>query len=136
MSIAQRGKMTNLTLSFTFRDDEDMIDLMLIHPILLWIFADINMWAYERALPVVITRVVDERIEGVSKTDIHKDGRAIDISLRGWQEPDIKEVVYIFNAKYSEMYGAFSLSDNQPRLIPDVDHGTAPHLHIQIRRFQ
>jgi len=128
--------MSDLPTRFSLKYDKDMLGLTLIHPVLLFVFADLNLYCMERSLPLVITRIIDERIDGVSVSDTHEEGRAIDVSLIGWTTDDIDEVIYRFNAKYAEAYGAYSYSDSKPRLIVDPRHGTAPHLHIQIRKFR
>lgn len=106
--------------------------MMLIHPVLLIVFADFNYWAHQRGLPVQVTRVIDEKIEGVSVSTTHEEGRAIDVSLRGWTTDDIDDCVAHFNNKYYDV-AAISYSDGIPRLIPPVNHGLAPHFHLQIR---
>ena len=125
--------MGKLKPSFTCRDD--MIELVLIHPVLLYIFADINLYASENNYPTIeITRVVDEKIEGVSVSTTHEEGRAIDISVKGFTRQQIDHLVELFNNKYAEDYGAISYSDGKPRLM--VFHkGTGWHIHIQIRRL-
>jgi len=128
--------MTELPIRFNFKHDKDMIGLALIHPILLFVFADLNLYCMERGLPLVVTRMIDEKIDGVSVSDTHEEGRAIDVSIKGWSTDEIDEVIYRFNNKYNEAYGAYSYSDGKPRLIVDPRHGTAPHLHLQIRRFR
>ena len=122
----------------TFKYDKDMELLTFVHPILFYIIADMNLWAYENGLPFEITRTVDEKIPGVSVSTTHQEGRAIDVSVRGWGVDIIDECIFHFNNKYSEQYGAFSYSDGKPRLIPPPDHAGANnlHLHIQIRRFR
>jgi len=126
----------DLPIRFNFKHDKDMIGLALIHPVLLFVFADLNLYCMERSLPLVITRIIDEKIDGVSVSDTHEEGRALDISIRGWATDEVDEVVYRFNKKYSEAYGAYSYSDGKARLIVDPRHGTFPHLHLQIRRFK
>jgi hypothetical protein len=123
-----------LTNKFNVKDDKEMFDLLLIHPVLLFLFSDVNLYCYEERLPLVITRVVDERIPGVSVSDTHGEGRAIDISVNGWSDYDISKFVKKFNKKYSKKYGAFSYSDGKPRFAVYHD-GTAMHIHLQIRRI-
>jgi len=118
----------------SFKHNKDMSLLYLIHPVLFFIVADMNMWAYKHGLPFKVTRTIDEKIEGVSVSSTHEEGRAIDVSITGWSTDTIDDFMYYFNGKYSEKYGAFSYSDGKPRLIPPIDHGTAPHFHVQIRR--
>ena len=128
--------MKDLTPSFKFKYDKDMAGMTLIHPILLMVFADFNLWAYERDLPVKVTRIIDERIEGISVSDTHSEGRAIDVSVVGWSTDEIDDAIFYFNKLYADLYGAYSYSDGHPRIVVPPNHGTAPHLHFQIRRFK
>lgn len=90
-------------------------------------------WCEERLLPLVITRAVDDMIPNISKTDIHKQKRAVDISVKGWTTEDVDEFVHDFNHLFAEKIGAFSITDGKPRFA--VAHvGTANHIHLQVRR--
>lgn len=122
------------TRSFRFKEEKDMIQLSIIHPILLFIFADFNFYCYERDLPVVITRAVAHEIDGVSTSKTHSEGRAIDLSVKGWSPDDIHRMIYYFNAKYKDM-AAISSSDGIPRLFIYHNVNLGHHLHFQVKRF-
>jgi len=125
--------MTDLTPYVKFKYREDVLGIFLVKPILFFIFADISLWAYKRGLPVVVTKTVGPKIAGVSVSDTHAEFRAIDLSVRGWGNQDIEELVLFINLKYSEEFGAYSYSDGEPRLA--VYHsGTDWHIHFQCRR--
>lgn len=100
-------------------------------------FLDFKKYCSDRSLPVpVITRIIDERIPGVSKTDTHKDGRAIDISSKGWHADEIEDVVSYFAVKYED-WGAIPFPTHDtpyPDPNPLVHHyGVGYHFHLQIR---
>jgi len=117
---------------FTVKKDEEFTELAQLHPILFLILAHMNLWCHNRGTPFVITRMIDEKIEGVSISDTHKEGRAFDLSVRNWSDQDIQEFTNTFNNKYGTSVGAFGLRTGLPSVV--VYHvGTAPHLHIQIR---
>lgn len=132
MTKRKRRPVERLDNKFLFKDDNDMVDLMSICPVLLIIFADFSYWCYQRGLPVVITRVVDEQIAGVSVSHTHEEGRAIDISVRGWGKKDIDEAVRYFNYKYYDQ-GAISYSDHRSRTIVYHDVSLGFHFHVQTR---
>lgn len=114
------------------KHEGDMFGLALIHPMLLFIFADLSLYCNELDIPVVITRVIGEKIPDISTSDTHSEGRAIDISVRNWAEEDIKAVEKYINDKYAEDYGTSRTGKNP---IVFLDHvGTARHIHLQVRR--
>ena len=91
-----------------------------------------SKWCDKRKLPFVITRCIDEMIPGVSKTNIHADGRAVDVSVHGWSADDIDDFLHDMNEKYAESIGAISISDGKKRFL--IMHpGTACHFHFQVR---
>jgi len=92
-----------------------------------------DQWAKKRRIPFVITRAIDEKIEGISISDTHKEGRAVDVSIKSWSADEIDEFIHDSNLEFSEKIGAVSLSDGKKRFC--VFHvGTAAHMHLQIRR--
>ena len=91
-----------------------------------------SKWCDTRKVPFVITRCIDEMIPGVSKTNIHADGRAVDVSVKGWSADDIDDFVYDSNKQFGSI-GAISATDGVSRFC--VFHvGTGPHFHLQVRK--
>ena len=91
-----------------------------------------SQWAEKRKLPFIITRAIDEMIPGVSKTNIHADGRAVDVSVHGWSADDIDDFVCDSNKQFGSI-GAISANDGVSRFC--VFHvGTGPHFHLQVRK--
>ena len=93
-----------------------------------------SKWAEQRKLPFVITRAIDEKIPGVSVSDTHIEGRAVDLSLKLWTTDDIDDFNCDANKEFSNSIGAFSLADNKPRFCI-IHTGTALHAHLQIRKL-
>lgn len=106
-----------------------------VHPNLL-ILADCVLSHCEtHNLPLVISSIIRPKIKGVSKTDIHADGRAFDVSVRGWSRSDIDFIVQDVNERLS--LGAISVRDGQEREAVYEDGvvaGKGAHLHFQVRR--
>lgn len=72
----------------------------------------------------------DARLGRVSTS--HREGRAVDISVKTWPEEFIVRAVAWLERVHGHK-GAISKSDGKRRLV--VDHvGSARHLHIQISR--
>lgn len=91
-----------------------------------------SQWAEKRKLPFVITRAIDEMIPNASKTNIHADGRAVDVSVKAWNADDLDDFIHDSNKEFASI-GAISFTDKVARFC--VYHvGTGPHFHLQIRR--
>lgn len=106
-----------------------------VHPNLLILAQFAYEYCQEYNLPMVITSIIRPRIPEISRTDTHAQGRAFDISVRGWSDHDIEYLVQATNKKFH--IGAISLRDKLEReaVYEDgVSYGTAPHIHFQVRR--
>lgn len=106
-----------------------------VHPKLKEIAEDMCSWCSDRSLPLVVTAakstdVEDRALKRISKT--HQEGRAFDMSRRGWTQEHIDEFTAHFTAKYASV--ASLNVGNFPNLIVHHDIGSGDHLHIQIRR--
>jgi hypothetical protein len=119
-----------------FKNNKDKENMLLLHPILLQIMFDMNLWCYERNLPFNVTSTIstiheDKKLGRTS--DSHRTGRAIDVSLRGWDHLAVGDFVTHFNRRYYNV-AAIASDSGKPTLIPDVRHGSAPHFHIQVAK--
>ena len=98
---------------------------------------DVILWARGKQLPVVISDAVssldeDEALKRTSST--HREGRAFDLSTRGWSKDHIDECVRVFGFKYRHL--AAIGGDGNPRLVYFHNAGTGDHLHFQVaKRF-
>lgn len=54
----------------------------------------------KRGLPLLFTSIIREGIPGVSVSKTHIEGRAFDISVRGWKESDILDLVHWMNETF------------------------------------
>jgi len=95
---------------------------------------EIAVWCRDRKLPFVITRCVSEMIKNVSKTNIHAEGRAFDMSIRGFTADECDDFVHDMNEKFSESIGAYSLTDGKPRFCIYHNAGLGMHFHLQVRK--
>ena len=93
----------------------------------------------ERGIPVVFTSIIRPQIKGVSKSKTHEQGRAFDLSARGWNRPQLKEFVEKINREFK--LGAVSSVDGTEReaVFEDAEFDKNgkqvkwPHLHVQCR---
>ncbi len=119
---------------FTLQDDCSMEDLMYLHPNLLILLGTLLKFADSRKLPVNITSIISDRKNVVSKSTTHEQGRALDVSIKGWKTKDIEDIEKLMLHNHKGI-AAISAKDNKPR--PVVFHNymnQGNHIHIQVRR--
>lgn len=107
-----------------------------LHPVALIVFFDLFYYCRLNKLPFVVTDTVttfteDKMIGRINA--VHREFRAFDLSVSGWSQGQIATFRGYFNQKYKAI-AAIASGSQEPELIPPVEHGTAPHFHIQIRR--
>ena len=120
---------------YTCKSDVDHNDLMYLNPILLQLYASFCLYAHTRGLPVNVTSIIHDRgdIQTVSTT--HEDGRAIDVSSKGWTTVEVNKAEKHFNETFRSI-GAISYSDGVSRAMVHHDSGFGAHFHLQIRRIK
>ena len=117
-------------MPFTCKEEVNIQDLEVIHYNLLFLFAIFYQYATYHDLPVKVTSIM-EHVDG-RLTKTHAQGRAIDLSLKGWTEEHIKDVSDILNTHCKDI-AAISASDGVPRAV--VVHGKDEnrHFHLQVK---
>lgn len=106
-------------------------ELQNMDPKLMIVLGHFLAFCDSNSLPCKITNITNKFKQ--SKTSTHIDGRAVDISVRGWTDTDI------YNARhYMESiaghYGAISASDYKKRVFVYHDVGLGEHIHLQVFR--
>lgn len=108
-------------------------DIIRMHPITVMILAAAIVWAEERGLPVSVTETLSAKAEDVALRRVsrtHLEGRAFDISMRGWNPEAQKAIVENLDASFAK-YGAVN-QGGELALCRVHDAGTGLHLHVQI----
>lgn len=106
-----------------------------LHPFTMLIMCDVIMWAVEKGLPAVISDAVTTLSEDTAlnrQSSTHRDGRAFDMSTRGWKREHVEECVRVFSFKYR--YLSAMGGQGQPVLVYFHNAGTGDHLHFQINK--
>lgn len=119
-----------------FKHDIDKTRIFYTHPLVLIIAAQMNWYCAQKGIPFTVTSsmtTLEEDNKVNRKHATHREGRAIDVSVKGWKRVHIKEFVKFFNEKYYNM-AAFSASKQRPTLVIHHDVGHGEHLHIQIHK--
>ena len=120
-----------------FKYPKDINLLLGLEPILISLFFGVVIPLIKQEIPgyeVTVTRTVDEKIDGISVSNTHIEGRAIDIRCNDMNKWNAEKIAEKLNFLLSNDFGAFSYSDGQPRfaVVEDID-GENAHIHLQIR---
>jgi hypothetical protein len=81
------------------------------------------------------TSIIRPKIKGISKTDIHADKRAFDVSLIGWTDSDARDCALTAGRELQGL-GAISAKDGRERVCvfeDGIHAGKGRHLHFQVR---
>ena len=121
---------------FSKKEEVNLEDIMELHPNCLGLLYAFIMYCNFKGLPCKITSIKDEAAGRVSRS--HAQGRAVDISARGFSTDDIDDALIHFNKNY-ENIAAISAKDLKPRALvyhqaklPDGSLGVA-HFHLQVK---
>jgi len=106
-----------------------------MHPIMSLILIDMYWFCMSKNMNFTVTDTVST-IEEDAKINrrhaTHREGRAFDLSVKGWGKKFRKEFCEHFNKKY---YNEAAISSSSLQRILCVDHvGTAAHIHVQVDR--
>lgn len=129
--------------------DTNPNDWKRVSPKLLPIALDVARACKRRGIPILFTSIIREAIEGVSVSATHAEGRAFDLSVKGWSTDDLDDVLMEVNRKHAQKRGAVSAADGVPRALvyehraaegPETNleayekvNSASPHLHGQCR---
>lgn len=98
------------------------------------IMNDQAAWCQDRGVPYLVTETVttldeDRNLKRTSKG--HRQGRAWDVSIRGWLDLAIREFIKEFSKRF-EYVAATSPTTGKPALIVRHNNGNGDHMHVQL----
>lgn len=116
-----------------FKTPEVALTFCHMQPTLILIYAKMLQWCDKEGLPLVITSAVRDFEQGqVSQT--HPEGRAFDISVKGWEAFNIDKFVKYWNeSEINKKYGALKTDGTACLVVYHAVAGGGFHFHIQIR---
>jgi len=117
----------------TFKDDVDVLDIDMIHPAVMTLIGFYMTYCYKHNLHCEITSLIHDREGVIAKSKTHEEGRAVDVSVKGWSREQISDFVNSGNIRFSNI-GAISTSDNKARAFV-YHNGNGWHIHAQIKRL-
>jgi hypothetical protein len=106
-----------------------------LHPVLQKIASEMRSWCLRLDVPFLITETKttleeDKALSRVSST--HREGRAFDMSCKGWDGVKITEFISTFG-EWFRNEAAISKS-GMPTLVVHHNSGHGTHFHVQVRK--
>ena len=120
-----------LELYLQFKENVLVTDLQMLRPDMLIVLSYLSWWCFKHNLPCRVTSIIDHVETRVSRT--HDDGRAVDISTRGFGPSEIERLIKYLNERVG-ILGAYSKSDGVQRVAVYHDAGMGHHIHIQVSK--
>lgn len=126
--------------SFPHKAEVDKNDWNKVKNNLVVVALAVAFFCIKRKLPLLFTSIIREGIPGVSTSRTHIEGRAFDISVKGWTDKDIFDIVFWINETFE--IGAISAKSGKEfacvyepaETWPDGSFKKAAHLHFQIAK--
>lgn len=117
-----------------FSIEDELEEITYLSPWLLVILADAVMWARRNGFSIVVTSMLREYGDGISQSDTHQTGRAIDLAVRGWPLSAIGNLAKYLNDKYAAKLGTGPVG-KPPLVCKHHNNGNGWHFHLQVRRL-
>lgn len=123
-------------MKFKHKHDESRF-LSLAEP-LQWLAHEMSFYCQfmNKELVITATRSTMEEDRALGRVSTtHLEGRAFDISVKGWEKEDIKEFMNRFDQIFNS-WGALVKSPTGQKRVLLYDHGKGDnyHIHVQVRK--
>lgn len=122
--------------SLEFKSAREREEFSQISPRLQFILEDMSRWVAAHGRRFIITDLLSDAYDDIRLGRVstsHAEGRAADISIKGWPEDFQKKFELFFESAFSGD-GAWSKRTGKINLIEIHNSGHGAHCHIQIRR--
>jgi hypothetical protein len=96
-----------------------------LHPRVKKIAIVAAQYLYLKGYPGVVTSIHGGRTEGALASPIHAAWRAVDMRSNTMQPYEAEEVRRAINKRFRY--------DDKRDTVPPLNHGTAPHFHLQVK---
>ena len=87
-------------------------------------------YGFELTLTTTVSTTKEDKILN-RVSDTHRTRRAFDVRTYNISENALQDFIEYFNLRYGK-FGA--VASAKPQLIVNKEHGSGPHLHIQLNR--
>lgn len=114
------------------KEDNKAEDILKMTSFSIIVLGHLKYFCEQHDLPLKITNILKKFPESISNT--HPEGRAFDISLKGWSELNIIDCKVYLEEKCLHL-APISLRTGKHRLVLRHNIGLGDHLHIQVKRI-
>lgn len=114
---------------------KDPTRINLLSPLLMACICEVLVWCLQGGIEPVISDTVSDLAEDTHlkrTSSTHREGRAFDLSTKGWTTEQISECIDHFTGRFLAI-GAIG-QDGTRRPVYYHDAGTGFHLHFQLER--
>jgi hypothetical protein len=121
--------------SIEFKSSKEREEFSQISPRLQFILEDMARWVHANGFRFIITDLLSDAYDDIRLGRVstsHAQGRAADVSIKGWPKDFQKKFELFFESAYSND-GAYSKRTGQINLVEIHDNGNGAHAHIQVR---
>lgn len=108
-------------------------DVMYINPYLLAMLCEAIVFAKTIGKDIDVTSLLREYGDGISQSTTHQEGRAIDISVKGWLAHEIESLANHLNGRFAKTIGT-APAGKAPVACYFHNSGQGDHFHLQVRR--
>jgi hypothetical protein len=116
---------------FTLKLGLQSRDLFFLDPTIIEMLAYTASYSHDHLLSCTITSLCE--FAPGRKSNTHKEGRAIDISIKGWNDYHIQTFLFKFKEQFKGRGAYNRAGENRPIVYHKVDGG-AYHFHMQTHR--
>jgi hypothetical protein len=121
---------------FKFKNALKVNDVRFFTPNLLAVLAYVVDFCNHRKIPCIITsgiRSIEENRAVGAKSMTHVEGRAFDISVKGFSVDEIDDLVIECNSRFASI-AAISSETGLPVCARFKNNGHGDHIHFQVKR--
>jgi hypothetical protein len=134
MEAKERAYLIELARSLPHKNQAQREHWNRVHPNLLRLVEFYAEFCIAHVIKPMNTRIIDAKIDGVSKTDVHADARAFDASSRGWTKQLQQDFTDVGNRRFEKIAAVTASGPRKGMPTAYQFHeGTAWHMHAQVR---
>ena len=118
-------------LEFKGEGSAELEDIYSMQPALIIVLGAVLQFCKDNSLPCKVTNVRHKFAQSISNT--HPEGRAFDMSVRGWTGTEIKRCIHYVEKEVGHL-GAISKNSGVRVVAVYHDVGLGKHIHFQTQR--
>ena len=114
-----------------FSADFDLNEIVFWNKEMLKLIAHLSAHCHEEMIPLHLTSGMRSKYDGISTSDTHQEGRAVDIRVKYLNKIQLQSILrFLSGYDHLEKVGAISKSDGTRRIA----YVESDHIHLQVTR--